>query len=207
MRDLQDKNEDRSLAKHILKMRTTGSFPDAPPMTPDFLKKHILLAKKIKQPFMPEAVWEIITQEYEKLRRKNEPGEIPFTPRVVDTLDRLTKARARILLHEEISIDDARAAIDFYERTLHSFEDPYTKKVDAGIVFGKPVSEKGLREAAVDTFKRLSGESRQPVQDSAFLNEIVKIGKFTREQAEKVFQDLWKSGVIYEVKAHFFKKM
>ena len=86
-------------------------------------------------------------------------------------------------------------------------KNPYTKKVDAGIVFGKPVSEKGLREAAVDTFKRLSGESRQPVQDSAFLNEIVKIGKFTREQAEKVFQDLWKSGVIYEVKAHFFKKM
>jgi len=78
--------------------------------------------------------------------------------------------------------------------------------VDVGVLYNKPISEKGLREAALETFKRLSGESKQPVEDKAFYEEIEKSGKFTREQAEKVFQDMWKSGVIYEVRVHHFKK-
>ena len=70
----------------------------------------------------------------------------------------------------------------------------------------KQVSENGLRQGALDTFKQLSGDSKQPVEDKEFYNKMEKTGKFTMEQAEKVFQDMWKSGVIFEVRAHFFKK-
>jgi len=66
--------------------------------------------------------------------------------------------------------------------------------------------EHGLRQAALDTFKRLSGESKLPVEDMSFYDEMEKMGKFTREQAEKALHDMWKSGVIFEVRAHFFKK-
>ena len=71
----------------------------------------------------------------------------------------------------------------------------------------KRQQEQTLRQLALDTFKRLTGEDRQPVEDKVFCEEITKAGTFTPEQALKVFQDLYKSGVIYEVRAHFFKKM
>ena len=65
---------------------------------------------------------------------------------------------------------------------------------------------KGLRDAALDTFKRLSGESKDPVEDKTFYDEMEKLGKFSKDQAEKTWQDMWKTGVIFEVRAHFFKK-
>jgi DNA replicative helicase MCM subunit Mcm2 (Cdc46/Mcm family) len=93
------------------------------------------------------------------------------------------------------------------ERMLQTVAvDQATKKVDIGVLYNKPVSEKGLRESALEVFKKLSGESKQPVQDKAFYEELEKTGKFTRDQAEKVFQDMWKSGIIYESKPHYFKK-
>lgn len=120
---------------------------------------------------------------------------------------RLSIARARLLLHPRVSEDDALHAINLIERMLNTVAvDQATKKVDVGVLYNRPFSEKGLREAALDVFKRLSGESKQPVEDKAFYEEMEKTGKFTRDQAEKVFQDMWKSGVIFEVRAHFFKK-
>ena len=98
-------------------------------------------------------------------------------------------------------------AVNLVERMLNTVAvDQATKKVDVGVLYNKPVSEKGLREASLEVFKRLSGDSKQPVEDKAFYEEMEKTGKFSREQAEKVFQDMWKSGVIFEVRAHFFKK-
>ena len=54
---------------------------------------------------------------------------------------------------------------------------------EVGVLYNKPISEKGLRDTALDTFKRLSGERREPVEDRTFFEEMEKTTKFTREQA------------------------
>ena len=129
------------------------------------------------------------------------------TPRWLEGMIRLAIARARVLLHPRVTEDDALHAVNLVERMLHTVAiDQATKKVDVGVLYNRPVSEKGLRESALEVFKRLSGESKQAVEDKAFYEEMEKDGKFSRDQAEKVFQDMWKSGVIFEVKAHYFKK-
>ncbi|MDG6905417.1 MAG: hypothetical protein JRN20_06520 [Nitrososphaerota archaeon] len=74
------------------------------------------------------------------------------------------------------------------------------------MMVGKPLSTKGLRETALEVFKKLGGESRQLVENRAFCDEMEKTGKFSREEVEKAFQDMWKSGVIYEIRPGFFKK-
>jgi len=84
--------------------------------------------------------------------------------------------------------------------------DVNTNKPDVGVLYNRPLSEKGLREAALDTFKKIAAETGKPVEDKVFYAEMEKLGKFTREQIEKVFQDMYKSGVIFEIQAHFFKK-
>lgn len=206
IRDEPDPGQDQSVARHILDMRAKSSFPEAPPIEFELLKKYIIYAKKLDPEFTEEAS-NRLQNYYIKLRREASPDQISVTPRWLEGMIRLSIARARLLLHPRVTDDDALHAVNLVERMLNTVAvDQATKKVDVGVLYNKPVSEKGLREAALDVFKRLSGDSKQPVEDKAFYEEIEKTGKFTREQAEKVFQDMWKSGVIFEVRAHFFKK-
>ncbi|MHB1868464.1 MAG: minichromosome maintenance protein MCM [Nitrososphaerales archaeon] len=206
IRDEPDPGQDETVARHILEMRRKSSFPEAPPIEFELLKKYIIYAKKLDPEFTEEAS-NRLSSYYIKLRRESSPDQMSVTPRWLEGMIRLSIARARLLLHPRVTDDDALHAVNLVERMLNTVAvDQATKKVDVGVLYNKPVSEKGLREAALEVFKRLSGESKQPVEDKAFYEEIEKSGKFSRDQAEKVFQDMWKSGVIFEIRAHFFKK-
>lgn len=206
IRDEPDPAQDETVARHILDMRAKSSFPVAPPIEFELLKKYIIYAKKLDPEFTEEAS-NRLSGYYIKLRREASPEQMSVTPRWLEGMIRLAIARARVLLHPRVTEDDALHAMNLVERMLHTVAiDQATKKVDVGVLYNRPVSEKGLREAALEVFKRLSGEAKQPVEDKAFYEELEKSGKFSRDQAEKVFQDMWKSGVIFEVRAHFFKK-
>ncbi|MGA2875131.1 MAG: LAGLIDADG family homing endonuclease [Nitrososphaerales archaeon] len=206
IRDEPDPGQDETVAKHILDMRSKSSFPVAPPIDFELLKKYIIYAKKLDPEFTEEASIRL-SAYYIKLRRESAPDQMSVTPRWLEGMIRLSIARARLLLHPRVTDDDALHAVNLVERMLNTVAvDQATKKVDVGVLYNKPASEKGLREASLEVFKRLSGDSKQPVEDKAFYEEMEKTGKFSREQAEKVFQDMWKSGVIFEVRAHFFKK-
>ena len=206
IRDEPDPAQDETVARHILDMRAKSSFPVAPPIEFELLKKYIIYAKKLDPEFTEEASTRL-SAYYIKLRRETSPDQMSVTPRWLEGMIRLAIARARVLLHPRVTEDDALHAVNLVERMLHTVAiDQATKKVDVGVLYNRPVSEKGLRESALEVFKRLSGESKQAVEDKAFYEEMEKDGKFSRDQAEKVFQDMWKSGVIFEVKAHYFKK-
>ncbi len=207
VRDEPDQAKDASVAKHILDMRAKQTFPETPPVDFDLLKKYIILAKKI-DPELTEEARDRLSDFYLKMRRETSPDQLSITPRWLEGLIRLSIARARLLMHQRVTEDDALRAINLVERMLQTVAiDQTTKKVDIGVLYNRPISEKGLRETALEVFKKLSGESKQPVEDKAFYTEMEKsAGKFTRDQVEKVFQDMWKSGVIYESKPHFFKK-
>jgi replicative DNA helicase Mcm len=206
IRDQPDQANDEVVAKHILDMRAKSAFPVAPPVEIELLKKYIIYAKKL-DPELTEEARNRLSGYYIKLRREASPDQISVTPRWLEAMIRLSIARARILLHPRVTEDDALHSINLIDRMLKTVAiDATTKKTDVGVLYNKPLSEKGLREAALEVFKRLSGESKQPVEDKKFYEEMEKDGKFSREQVEKVFQDMWKSGVIYEVRAHHFKK-
>lgn len=206
IRDEPDQAYDETVARHILDMRAKSSFPAAPPIEFELLKKYIIYAKKL-DPELTEEARSRLSGYYIKLRREASPDQISVTPRWLEGMIRLSIARARILLHPRVTDDDALHAINLIDRMLKTVAvDQSTKKVDVGVLYNKPISEKGLREAALEVFRKLSGDTKQPVEDRAFYEEMQKSGKFTKEQAEKVFQDMWKSGVIYEVRAHHFKK-
>lgn len=206
IRDEPDAAKDENVAKHILDMRAKSSFPVTPPIEFDLLKKYIIYAKKL-DPELTEEARERLSSFYIKMRREAAPDQLSVTPRWLEGLIRLSIARSRVLLHTRVTDEDALNAIKLMERMLQTVAvDQATKKVDIGVLYNKPISEKGLRETALEVFKRLSGETKQPVEDKAFYDEMEKTGKFNREQSEKVFQDMWKSGVIYESKPHFFKK-
>ncbi len=206
IKDQPDQAEDETVAKHILDLRAKSSFPITPPIEFDLLKKYIIYAKKL-DPELTEEARTRLSGFYIKLRREAQPDQVSVTPRWLEGMIRLSIARARLLLHPRVTEDDALHSINLIDRMLKTVAiDTATKKTDVGVLYNRPLSEKGLREAALDVFKRLSGDAKQPVEDKKFYEEMEKDNKFTHEQAEKVFQDMWKSGVIYEVRAHHFKK-
>jgi replicative DNA helicase Mcm len=170
------------------------------------MKKYIIYAKKLDPEFTDEAS-KRLSEYYIRLRREASPDQISVTPRWLEGMIRLSIARARLLLHPRVTEDDSLHAINLIDRMLRTVAvDQATNKTDVGVLYGKPASEKGLRDTALEVFRKLSGESKEAVEDKAFYAEKEKSGKFSMDQAEKAFQEMWKSGIIYEVRAHFFKK-
>jgi replicative DNA helicase Mcm len=207
IRDEPDRVHDETVARHILEMRAKSDFPTAPPIDFELLKKYIAYAKKI-DPELTEEARARLSDFYIKLRSQASPDQISVTPRWLEGLIRLSIARARVLLHQRVTEEDALHAINLMERMLQTVAvDVRTKKVDVGVLYDRPLSERGLRETALEVFKRLSGEAREPVEDKKFYEEMEKDGKFTHDQVVKVFQDMYRSGMIYEVRPHFYRRI
>lgn len=204
VKDEPSPSGDETVARHILDMRARSTFPIAPPIVFELLKKYIIYAKK-QDPELTEEARERLSDYYIRMRNQASRDEITVTPRWLEGLVRLSIARARLMLHPRVTEDDALHSINLMDRMLKTVAiDQKTKKVDLGVLYNRPVSEKGLRDTAFEAFKKLTGESRQPVKDEDFYNEMTSSGKFTREDAEKILREMWTHGMIYETKKHFF---
>ena len=207
VRDEFNEEDDRKVAQQIAETRKRSAPPSAQ-IDAELLKRLVIYAKSLA-PELTDESNAVLIEEYLRLRKQTsgDAMQIPVNPRFLESMIRLSQARARILLHPRVTEMDARRAIMLVNHMLGTAViDQATRKVDVGVLYNKPISELGLRETALQVFKKLSGEERVLVEDRAFYEEMEKAGKFTREQAEKAFQDMWKSGVIYEKKPHFFKK-
>jgi DNA replicative helicase MCM subunit Mcm2 (Cdc46/Mcm family) len=209
VKDEPDVTQDEKLAKHVLDMHASLSFPRTPPIAFDLLKKYIIYAKKL-DPELTEDARKRLQGYYIELRRQAEPGQIAVTPRWLEGLIRLSTARARALLHPRITDDDALRAVALMKRMLETVAvDQNTKKVDLGVLYGKPVSERDLLATALDTFKQMegTGPSKQPVEDNAFIEALQKTGKFNQDEAKKMLQTLYRSGQIYETRPHYYLRI
>jgi replicative DNA helicase Mcm len=211
VKDEPDPGRDEVLAKHVLDMHAKLTFPRTPPIDFDMLKKYIVYAKKL-DPELSEEARKRLSDYYIELRRLAQPGQIAVTPRWLEGLIRLSVARARVLLHPRVTEDDALRAVALMRRMLETVavdQNTGGKQVDVGVLYGKPLSERNLLETALDTFKKLEGPgpSKQPVEDKVFMEELEKTGKFSKDEADKMLKTLYRSGQIYEIKPHFYRRI
>ncbi len=211
VKDEPDAARDEVLAKHVLDMHAKLTFPRVPPIDFETLRKYIIYAKKL-DPELTEEARKRLSDYYIELRRLAQPGQIAVTPRWLEGLIRLSFARARVLLHPRVTEDDALRAVGLMRRMLETVavdQNTGGKQVDVGVLYGKPLSERNQLETALETFKKLEGPgpSKQPVEDKAFLEELEKTGKFNKEEADKMLKTLYRSGQIYEIKPHFYRRI
>jgi replicative DNA helicase Mcm len=211
VKDEPDPARDEVLAKHVLDMHAKLTFPRTPPIDFDMLKKYIIYAKKL-DPELSEEARKRLSDYYIELRRLAQPGQIAVTPRWLEGLIRLSIARARVLLHPRVTEDDALRAVALMRRMLETVavdQNTGGKQVDVGVLYGKPLSERSLLETALETFKKLegTGPSKQAVEDKVFIEELEKTGKFNKEEADKMLKTLYRSGQIYEIKPHFYRRI
>ncbi|MDA4119692.1 MAG: minichromosome maintenance protein MCM [Thaumarchaeota archaeon] len=206
-RDQPTPAEDERLATHILAVHARKSYAAPPPIEFALLKKYIAYAKRIAPDLTKEAMGRL-KDYYLQLRREGGTDEsIPPTPRTLEALIRIATARARVMLRNEVTEEDALAAIALMNRMVEEvLTDTTTKKTDFGIQLGKPVGETKNLRAAMEVLKSLEGSEKKPVERKVFKEELVK-ARFSDEDAEKMIRTMFREGMVYESKPGFIRRL
>jgi replicative DNA helicase Mcm len=206
-RDQPSPAEDERLASHILAVHAKRSYTAPPPIEFSLLKKYLTYVKRVS-PSLTKPAQDRLREFYLELRKGSGGDEsIPPTPRTLEALIRISSARARVLLRDEVTEEDALAAIALMNRMVEDvLTDASTKKTDFGIQLGKPVGETKNLRAALEVLKTLEGADKKPVERKAFKEELVK-AKFSDEDAEKMIRTMFREGMVYESKPGYIRRL
>ena len=131
---------------------------------------------------------------------------ITITPRQLEGLIRLSTARARLLLKNQVEVEDADRAIFLFNEMLNnSGVDVNTGKVDIGVLQGRPRSEVSKLSMFMDTLKSLEGDNKSPVSEQELVDELEKSEKFKGEDdIRRYIQKMQQGAVIYEPKPGYW---
>ena len=209
LRDTPTPGQDEKLATHILDVHRKRAYVESPPIQFDLLKKYIAFAKNYSPVLTMEAE-NRIKEYYLQLRRSASEGQIGATPRTLESLIRLASAKARLMLRDEVTEDDALTAISLMNKMVEDvLTDQETKtKGDFGILLGQPAGERGKLATLMDTLRTLEGPDRKPIEAKVFKQELMRTSKFANEdEVDKLIQRAIRDGIIFEPKAGFVRRV
>jgi len=206
-RDQPSPAEDERLASHILSVHSKKTYATPPPIEFSLLKKYLTYAKRFS-PDLTKGAIDRLREYYLELRKTGGAEDsIPPTPRTLEAMIRIATARARILLRDQVTEEDALAAIALMNRMVEDvLTDATTKKTDFGIQIGKPVGEARNLRAAMEVLKSLEGTEKKPVERKLFKEELMK-AKFSDEDSEKMIRTMFREGMVYESKPGFIRRL
>src|SRR5215216_2382266 len=206
VRDSPDKEKDNLVASHILEIHRDTEKAARPAIDIDLFSKYLSYAKQIEPALTPEAI-DIVRSYYMDMRRIESEGMITVTPRQLEGLIRLASARARLLLKDVVDAEDARRAIYLVDQMMRTAGvDVNTGKTDLGVLYGKPQSVVTKEKTFMELFRGLTGAENNDVEDKALVDELVKTGKFSDEEARKYIQKFNREGQIFERRPGFWAK-
>ncbi|EOD12857.1 hypothetical protein EMIHUDRAFT_452085 [Emiliania huxleyi CCMP1516] len=106
------KSADRGDVPISVRLREGAKAADGDPVPAHILRKYLSYARQYIQP--------VLRDFYLQLRRDGASAEsVPITSRQLESLVRLAEARARLALREDVTVEDARDAIDLVKETVY----------------------------------------------------------------------------------------
>src|SRR5215210_6803277 len=206
IRDTPEIEKDNRVASHILEIHRDTEKAARPAIDIDLFSKYLSYAKQMEPALTSEAI-EIVRSYYMDMRRIESEGMITVTPRQLEGLIRLASARARLLLKDVVDAEDARRAIYLVDQMMRTAGvDVNTGKTDLGVLYGKPQSVVSKEKTFMELFRGLTGAENNDVEDKALVDELVKTGKFSDEEARKYVQKFNREGQIFERRPGFWAK-
>lgn len=209
LRDTPVPGADEKLATHILDVHRKRAYVESPPIQFELLKKYVAFAKNYSPVLTMEAE-NRIKEYYLQLRRSATEGQIGATPRTLESLIRIASAKARLMLREQVTEDDALTAVALMNKMVEDvLTDTETKtKGDFGILLGQPAGERGKLATVMDTLRALEGPDRKPIEAKLFKQELMRTNKFANEdEVDNLIKKITKEGIIFESKPGFFRRV
>jgi len=144
------------------------------PLPPPLLRKYIAYARRYVHPKLGEASKKVIQNFYLELRAKPQAEATPITTRQLESLIRLTEARARMELREEATKEDAEEVVEIMRSSMiDTFSDDIGQLDFSRSMMGSGMSSRG----AAKKFIRAVQLQAQRLQKHRFsVDELRQIG-------------------------------
>lgn len=211
--DKPNARNDRRLAKHLVSKYLVGAFEkDAAPeedegiLNRTLLTQYISYARKACQPKLTESATDPLIQAYVKMRKLGQTNSqakiVTATPRMLESLIRLSEALARMRLSKEVELRDVDEAVRLMEvATQTAATDPKTGRIDMDMLAtGRSTADKEKQEQQGDALIELLGT--KSIARDALLTEYN--GQSDQQLNMRAFNDLIRNlvqdGTLKEVK-------
>ncbi len=207
VKDLPDPDSDSEMSSHILQLHRARHGSEEAPFQPDFLRKYISYAKRIIPVLTPEAVKEL-QDFYLKMRgTTGREAAVAITPRQLEALVRLSEARARAFLRDQVTVEDAKSAVKIMTYALLDVGvDVKTGKIDIDtIMTGRPATVRDTLGRVIDIVRELERETGD-VDEKILIAAIVDKDKVTDGEARRFVGQLIKEGMLYSPKEGRLKR-
>ncbi|KAK1905838.1 DNA helicase MCM8, partial [Dissostichus eleginoides] len=181
--DIPDESHDRHLSEHVMacrtgKGRTSSALIPAgesiDPIPASLLRKYISYARQYVHPSLSPEAAEIIQEFYLSLRSQGHSADsTPITTRQLESLIRLTEARARLDLRETATKSDAEEVVEIMK---HSLADTYSDGL-GNLDFersqlGSGMSQRGTAKRLVNALHQHAQRTNQKQFDLQMLRSI-----------------------------------
>ncbi|MHA2432045.1 MAG: ATP-binding protein, partial [Candidatus Thorarchaeota archaeon] len=203
MIDTVEETKDRALASFILQMvqdQQPQTEEEIRPVDRELLKKYIshAIRQEIRPQLTPEAAEEM-EDYYVETRKSAEGGAVPITARQLESLVRLAESRARMAVRNEVSREDAQAAIRLMDASLRMVAtDPISGLVDYDRAYtSMSTGDRNLSEVIRRTVREMEDEGTITIDEEALVQRIAAATSHARERIEEVIKKLLNEGVLY----------
>jgi replicative DNA helicase Mcm len=207
IKDQPDRDVDEKTAEHILALHKMGSAPVEPPIAPQLLRKYVSYAKQI-EPVLTEAAMERVKDFYMQMRTtESRDSPIAITARQLESLIRLAEARARAALREEVSVEDAQAAILLARKSLEQVGiDLSSGKIDIDIIMtGRPKSLRDKLQAVLSTIVDAE-KTTGMISEEDLYERAREEYDLERSEASRLLKQLTSDGMVYSPRQGYYKK-
>ncbi len=208
LRDVPEKERDSYMSEHILELHMRGAPPAEPPISSALLRKYIAHARGIAPTLTPEALSRL-KDFYLEMRSASEAegSPIAITARQLESLVRVSEARARAALREKVLAEDAEHAIAIMKRSLEeSGIDVSSHKIDIDIIMtGKPKSLQDKLKVILTVLREMETETGA-VKRQDLLDRLGSEFDIRRGEAERLIGQLVREGMVYEPRTGYLKK-
>ena len=208
LRDVPNKEADEKMSHHILEIHRRGVSPVEAPVDAELLRKYVGFAKGIKPVLGTEAL-KRLSDFYLAMRAASETEGSPvaITARQLESLVRISEARARVALRKEVTGEDAEAAIVIMKRSLEEVGiDLSSYKVDIDLIMtGRSKSIRDRLHVILSVLMDME-KVTGIVEKDALVNELETTHKIPRAEVERMISQLLREGTIYEPREGCLKK-
>jgi replicative DNA helicase Mcm len=195
------------MAEHILTLHKTGSTQVEAPISPPLLRKYISYAKQYTPILTNEAALRL--QDFYLQMRTTESRESPIaiTARQLESLVRLAEARARAALREEITVEDAQAAVLLMQMSMQQVGiDTTTGRIDIDLIMtGKSKTLRDKLQLLLSTIVEAE-KSGEMIRDETLYERMERDYDISRGEAERLLNQLVRDGMVYSPKPGYLKK-